>query len=172
MIPKVYKDLELNDISRYRAELMGVATIMVIICHSLMPPSIYVANNYVRWLLVQGNRGVDIFLFLSGYGISFSLNMIYQKDSDSLWHKQQQRGGVIHWYIARYSKVLPTYIVLSAIYFILDAYSNNQNLMENVVKGISTIGYFTSHNGFWFFALLFPLYLISPVLFKMLNNSR
>lgn len=44
--------------------------------------------------------------------------------------------------------------------------------MENVVKGISTIGYFTSHKGFWFFALLFPLYLISPVLFRILNNSK
>lgn len=57
----------LFDFSRFRSELMGVATILIILCHTtkynmVMPSWLYT---------IFGNcgAGVDIFLFLSGMGI-------------------------------------------------------------------------------------------------------
>lgn len=72
---------QLNDLSQYRKELMGLATIMIIVCHApgsgvLMPPAI-------GRLLNEGHLGVDIFLFLSGIGCWFSLNKEKDRNRNS-----------------------------------------------------------------------------------------
>lgn len=54
---------------------MGFSTLLILICHSIKYVGI---NNGVMYhLLIQGNRGVDIFLFLSGIGIYYSLNRFF-----------------------------------------------------------------------------------------------
>lgn len=63
---------DFGDISRYRTQLMGMASLMIIACHApasgvLMPPVL--AN-----VLSYGNFGVDIFLLLSGLGLYYSLS--------------------------------------------------------------------------------------------------
>ena len=62
----------LNLISKYRAELMGISTILILICHAagndvLMP-------KWLRYVVAQGAIGVDVFLFLSGMGLYHSLS--------------------------------------------------------------------------------------------------
>lgn len=63
---------ELEDLSNKRTQLMGLATLMIIICHTsashvLMP-------HWLSKLMDLGNYGVDIFLFLSGLGLFYSLS--------------------------------------------------------------------------------------------------
>lgn len=65
------KTFPLHKISEYRTELMGLSAIMILICHAAgndlaMP-------HYLRLLIAQGQIGVDIFLFLSGMGLYYSL---------------------------------------------------------------------------------------------------
>lgn len=62
----------LNLISKYRAELMGVSTLLILICHAagndvFMP-------SWLMYVVAQGQLGVDIFLFLSGMGLYYSLS--------------------------------------------------------------------------------------------------
>lgn len=71
-----------NDISRYRTQLMGIATLLVIFGHS-------VGNGVVmpRWmesLCGLASVGVDIFLLVSGLGLWYSLKVLIMK---------QIRGG-------------------------------------------------------------------------------
>ena len=66
------RQFDFGDISRYRTQLMGLATLMIIACHApasgvLMPPVFAKVLSY-------GNFGVDIFLFLSGLGLFYSLS--------------------------------------------------------------------------------------------------
>ena len=66
------KDYNLNNISKYRGELMGFAIIIVMLFHvSLSKTSPWFG------LRRMGNLGVDIFFFLSGIGLWYS------------WAKQQ-----------------------------------------------------------------------------------
>lgn len=63
----------LNLISKYRAELMGVSTLLILICHAagndvLMP-------KWLMYVVAQAQLGVDIFLFLSGMGLYYSLSI-------------------------------------------------------------------------------------------------
>ena len=64
------KYVNLGDLSRYRTELMGLSALLILICHStayIDMPSIVV------YALSVANIGVDLFLFLSGMGMWYSL---------------------------------------------------------------------------------------------------
>ena len=93
-----------NDISKYRTQLMGIATLLVIFGHS-------VGNGVVmpRWmesLCGLASVGVDIFLLVSGLGLWYSLKSI---DSQvNLW-------GVKCWYIRRYKRILVPYFIIAGI---------------------------------------------------------
>lgn len=63
---------DLNLLSQYRTPLMGLAALMIVVCHALsygveMP-------GLIASLLERGGLGVDIFLFLSGIGCWYSLS--------------------------------------------------------------------------------------------------
>lgn len=88
--------VSLGIFTQYRRELMGVATVLILLCHSLLPPAIHCPNDILRWIIITGNRGVDIFLFLSGLGMYHSLRKMTK------WN----RGGVIRWYAKRYRHIL------------------------------------------------------------------
>ena len=62
--------MELSLISQYRTALMGIATIMILVCHSAGPISM---PSIIGYPISYLNIGVDIFLFLSGMGMYYSL---------------------------------------------------------------------------------------------------
>ena len=64
--------LNLGLFTKYRTELMGVATILIILCH--MPAHEVVMPSPLAMMLSHGGAGCDIFLFLSGLGMYCSLN--------------------------------------------------------------------------------------------------
>ncbi len=53
---------------------MGIATLMIIACHA--PASGVLMPRVISCLFTLGNYGVDIFLFLSGLGLSYSMNKL------------------------------------------------------------------------------------------------
>ena len=66
------KAAQLQLLSKYRTELMGVGAICILLCHSvgrdvLMP-------GFLSQILSYGNIGVDIFLLSSGMGMFYSLS--------------------------------------------------------------------------------------------------
>lgn len=95
--------INLSWISEFRIQLMGIATLCILLCHAVgrgvvMPDALaYVFN--------LGNYGVDMFLLLPGMSMYFSL--------------KSRRSPLGKWYKKRYIKILlpflmiaiPTYIV-------------------------------------------------------------
>lgn len=67
----IVRNFNLGDISRYRTELMGLSALLVLFCHSIaylkMPKMLLYAISF-------SNIGVDLFLFLSGMGMWYSLS--------------------------------------------------------------------------------------------------
>lgn len=63
---------EIKDLSTYRTQLMGMATLMIIACHA--PASGVVMPHLLTRIFTQGNYGVDLFLLLSGLGVYYSLS--------------------------------------------------------------------------------------------------
>lgn len=143
----------LNLISRYRTELMGISAILILICHAagnnvLMP-------KWLMYLVAQGAIGVDIFFFLSGMGLYYSL-FSYK--------------GVKSWYARRYRRLLVPYLAITIPLGIINIAVYNESLLR-VLSGISTLQYWISHQAAWFIALLLPLYGVAPWLNRWLKNK-
>lgn len=146
----------LSYLSIYRTHIMGVASIMILLCHAVgrgvEMPIIF------RWILNFGNYGVDIFLFLSGLGLYYSLSDFY--------------GNIITWYAKRYVRILTPYIIISLPYWTYYCVINKLSILDFLYY-FSTIGFWCEHKGAWFVAMLLPLYLIAPILYKLVKyNDR
>lgn len=92
--------------SQYRSELMGIATLLIIICHA----PIY-GVQMPQWLsifLSNGGLGVDIFLFLSGMGMYNS------------WTSNKKKGNsLLFWLFKRYIRIIiPSILIIIPIYFL------------------------------------------------------
>lgn len=84
-----------QDISEYRGQLMGIATLLVIFGHS-------VGNGVAmpRWmesLCGLSSVGVDIFLLVSGLGLWYSLTSL---------NGNNVQQGVRCWYLRRYKRIV------------------------------------------------------------------
>lgn len=144
-------DLEL--LSRYRINLMGIAAILILLCHShycIEFPDI------IKPLVIKGNLGVDVFLVLSGIGLYFSLS--------------KRETTICHWYIRRYLRIgIPFLIIIGAEY--LFAFFHNEISFTRFLFALSTLGYWFHHEGAWFVSLLTLLYFFSPLLFMFRNKE-
>lgn len=133
---------------------MGVAAIMVILCH--IPKYGVEVNGILRLILIYGNIGVDIFLFLSGLGCFFSLS---------------KAPNLITWYKKRIYRIFIPYTLMQVpfwLYYISVGDFNVQN--EFIIY--STLGFWLWHSGAWYVALIIPLYLLTPFIYKILYSGR
>lgn len=140
---------QLSKISEIRTELMGLSAILILICHSVA----YIEMPRVlHYSLSLGNIGVDLFLFLSGMGMWYSLSKMHM-------------GGVKQWYTDRYIKLFVPYLVivlpLNAIEYVMGLYEGQD--IWNYLFGLTTLRFFVSHDAPWFIAALLPLYLLAPL---------
>ena len=136
----------LNDISKYKLELMGISTLLILLCHA--PAHIPEMPALLSRLLTSCAYGVDVFLFLSGMGLWYSFQKI--KDKSSL----------LEWYKKRYLRLLlPCFIV--QLLFI-----SKPNIVQHILF-FTGISYYIKGDGFWFVDMLIPLYLITPLLIKI-----
>ena len=85
----------LSYLSKYRTELMGVSTLLILLCHSIAYIKMPVVLHYA---ISFSNIGVDFFLFLSGMGLWYSLS--------------SSTTGMAKWYAGRYTKLLVPYFTV------------------------------------------------------------
>ena len=151
----------LNNLSHYRTHLMGVAALMIIICHA--PASGVLMPWWLRRIFGFGNFGVDIFLFLSGLGCSYSLAKLNVGNL--------ALGGAIAWYKRRLYRVFVPYLIIYFPYCLL-FYLLGKYTVCDCLLCLSTLEYWFFHRGAWFISLIIVLYMLSPLMFCMLSGKR
>lgn len=139
-------NIELEDVSRYRAPLMGVAMLLIILFHVPL-------SRWSPWfgLYRCGNIGVDMFLFLSGVGLWFS------------WTKTP---SLKHFFRRRYLRVYPAWLVVSLIYFIPRWYGDWSFLVGNVL--IDWDFWRVGNLTFWYVPAIMMLYTLAPLYIKLI----
>lgn len=85
-------------ISKYRNELFGVAIISIITLHHF--EDVGGGKLYLNFI---GAIGVDIFMFLSGMGLCFSM---------------KKNSNIKDFYIRRIRRILPTYLLVAGLFYI------------------------------------------------------
>ncbi|MBR5076747.1 MAG: acyltransferase [Bacteroidales bacterium] len=141
----------LKVLSTYRTELMGLATLLIIICHApangvAMPALL---DKILRW----GGIGVDIFLFCSGLGMYFSIR------KNNNWKR---------WYIHRYLTLFVPFLLFAIPYYLFRMAIDGDDIWH-FLGNISTLSFWTRHEGAWFVAMLLPLYLVTPFIARLID---
>ena len=135
---------------------MGASAILIILCHA---PASIVLPKYISSILTRGGWGVDVFLYLSGLGLYFSLSKGCLNSNFSLKT----------WYSHRFKKLIIPYLLSYAPLCIIRGIIKNESIFS-IIGDISTISFWTHHSGPWFVALIVPLYLLAPVLFSIFDK--
>ena len=137
-----------KDISTYRSELMGWAILWIMMLHFT-----FTQIKPLGFLAQYGFAGVEIFMFVSGFGLYFSLD----KDSN-----------LLHFYKKRLLRIFPTYYILGIFASIL---LYNDSVVTYLFR-YTTIGFWTGGvYGEWYIPSIVLLYLLAP-LFKELYHKK
>lgn len=142
--------LDLNIYSKYRTEIMGIATIMIIMAHArgLEFLSLPICEKIQGQM---GNCGVELFLFVSGFGLYYSLS---------------KAKSLSHWYKHRYLRIgVPFVLVTTSLYFFRLPLGEPFGVVDFSFH-ITTLEYWLYHNGAWYVAMLIPLYFLSPFIYR------
>lgn len=145
-------------ISRYKGVLMGIAILIVVYGHMFYYHSglkDYTVLNITQWYTVGS---VDIFLFLSGFGIYHSL----KKNAEPLGFLER-----------RFARLLPSYLPFILVYCGFMLWSGQMNKWQ-VLGNLTTFGWWTRLGAQfnWYIPTLIALYLISPLLFAVIERDR
>lgn len=151
---KKVTNFDLSSLSTYRTQLMGIATLMIIVCHA--PASGVLMPSVLAKILDLGNLGVDIFLFLSGLGCYYTLSKSVR---------------TVSYYKKRTYRLLIPYLTIS-LPFAIFYWAIGQNSILDCIYTITTLEFWLYHKGAWFVALMIPLYFISPLLYRAMNLGK
>ena len=156
-----------QSVSTFRSELMGAAILWIMLFHSKIFPPIaqhnFIGNSIVYQLILDGGSGVDIFLFLSGMGIYFS------------WEKNR---NLLSFYKKRLIRILPTYIFITGIYWIIYIHYNSPDLsvMELLSEWVANVSGYTwfirGTLAFWYIPAQIIFYIVAPFFLIMFKKGK
>ena len=165
-----FPDIEMSHISRFRAEHMGAAILMIILFHVALPRS-----SAFFGLRRVGNVGVDIFLFLSGIGLWYSWTKQMAKcqmDSVKAFSHEWWQ-----FYKRRLVRVYPTWLLIACLYYI-PRYHNGLNWwahghgLADLLGDILVNWDFWLHDEltFWYIPAIMMLYLFAPMFMELIRR--
>ena len=150
------KDPNPNELNQsHTNELKGVAILMVIFSH--IGYFLFTDHRFLYPLSVAGGVGVNIFLFLSGFGLTIS--------------ETKSKRSVLSFYSKRLKNIfIPMWLVLVST-LILDFYILNRTYsVTTIIQNI--LGFFPNgdidsaiNSPLWYFSLILFYYLVFPVVF-------
>ena len=151
----------LAKISKYRSELMGVAIIWILFAHSGVSFSFLpVGASLMQFVKSNGFGGVDLFLFLSGFGVFRSLS-----------HNEDPAA----FYGRRIKRVLPAYLPILILWLLVNISSVSWKALPfalwNNLTGLSF--WLQKSPAFnWYILALPSFYLLAPAFFHVMKRWR
>lgn len=154
---KNHLSFNLGLFSQYRPELMGIATLLIIICHA--PVFGVQMPRWMSTIMSNGGLGVDIFLFLSGMGIY-----------NSYLNNSQKGRGLLYWLLKRYIRIIiPLALIIIPIRF---CFSDGYNNTSSMLMELCGLGSLFGKSPLWFISCILILYLLTPLFTFVLCGKR
>lgn len=143
-------------LSKYRTAMMGIAAWLIVWYHCFLDTPISMINYVVG---EKGAFGVDIFVFLSGFGIA---------------HLLRKKESYVDYMRFRAGKILPqnyAALILCAVFMLI--YEREALTIEwfsvNIVPFSALLGADTEY---WYVCAALGYYAIAPFIVRMMDNSR
>ena len=149
-------------LSKFRSELMGFAILWVVWFHSSVYLNFFPVaflNNCFSFIKDIGYGGVDIFLLVSGMGIYNSLS----------------ENNISQYIKNRIKRIVPVWWLFLIISVFLGRFVFHMFFSTLEIIGYATFtGYWLDmqNQGNWYVYTIILFYLISPVLYSLIENSE
>lgn len=143
-----------NSLTAYRSELFEIATLMIVLCHSV---SIVPFPDTLATLISYGTMGVNIFLFLSGVGLYYSM---------------KNNGDCLEFYKKRFIRVVIPYLFIAGLWYGIRYLICEKGNIVQFLYELSTLSFWKEHKGAWYVAAIIPIYIIYPLLFRWLEKGK
>lgn len=145
------KDNMTSKITEIRTFLMGVAILCIMVFHTT---DIFVVPIFMASIQKTGYLGVDIFFFVSSYGLYYSM---------------QKTTSLKEWYLRRLKRILPTFWLISITMGLVKGWSLYEHLREETF-----FGFFLPWTNrdvyydviFWYIPAALLFYLLFPLFYK------
>lgn len=144
--------------SEYRSQLMGIATLLIIICH--IPLFGVVMPQWMNTIMASCGFGVDIFLFLSGLGMYNSYN---RRIKNGMKLKK--------WMVLRYLRIMCPLVILVFPFVSYQLFSEKQAVFTAILQ-LSGFGPLFGKGALWFIPCILLLYLFTPILNWLMKQKR
>lgn len=143
----------LQSISKYRTELMGIAIIGVLIGH-------IIAFNQLDYPVIDSiAHGIHTagFLFLSGYGVYYSLS---------------KNGSSGQFYVRRFWRFYVPFLLIYLPFLLRTIFTGNFNIFAFLSR-ITTLTFWIDGNvdGMWYISVSLILYLLVPPIYHWFTRS-
>lgn len=147
-------------LSKYRTAIMGFAALWILFFH-VWQPLIPVSSNMVinDFVLFEhfstnfGYSGVDIFLLLSGAGLTYAI----------------KKESILTFYVRRLRRVLPPYLLLAVLRFIFEKWT-----ILDFLRNVSGLNFFAVHifSFLWFVTAIITFYIFFPLYYRIFSKVR
>lgn len=149
-----------NILSKYKNELYGFSILWIILYHGTIkvPGALGKELALLSGFIKRGNCGVEIFLFLSGI---------------CLYYSMKKEFNIKNFYIRRFKRIIMPFLLINGIYWFIICVVYKHDIFL-FLKNITLFSFWFEGNKIaWFIALIIPLYILYPFLFKyILNNNK
>lgn len=157
--------IRLGIFSRYRDILFGLSTLLIIVFHAAedivvnqLAPNFAINMLAKLYMTAVGSIGVEIFLFLSGMGIYYSLS----KNSDRT-----------SFYARRMLRIIFPYVGIGFLYwFIRDVLILKLSFLRTLYDFSFLSFWIEGVDNLWYIGFIIPLYLLSPFLHRFTENAH
>lgn len=140
-------------LSQFRAAIMGISMVFVIMFHQQ-----FISGSIPFFFHKTGYLGVDAFLFISGFGIYFSLNKYNTINTEN----------ILSFYKRRMLRMMPTCIIAGISFLYLWMVS---------IPGLYYSGSLNFYSAFigldvWYIRTIMIYYLLAPFLYSIIKSSK
>lgn len=149
-----------NDLSKYRSQIYGISIMWIVIFHIYEAFNSKLSFTSISSLIFNnGNLGVDIFLFLSGISMYYSMRK----------YKKLNLSNIMDFYKRRFKKILKVYILFCIPFLIL----RDIIMQNNMHKFVRQVLFFDQRvSSFWFLMAIMICYFIYPGLRLLLLKGK
>ncbi|MCQ2256415.1 MAG: acyltransferase family protein [Bacteroidaceae bacterium] len=133
----------------------GVAIVFVVLSHLVLRNEIWFEYRVLKMMFHDGRLGVNIFFFLSVYGLCFSY---------------ENSKNLISFYIKRIKRIYPMYLVFIVLY--LSLFGSSEYILTAICHffGLVVLSPFYGMMEEWYIPALTIVYIVFPLLYKVVEK--
>ena len=146
-------------ISKHRSAIMGLMALLIIIYHAEWTTNI---NVYDMTINKFGSIGVDVFVFISGFGLAYALT---------------KYDDFATYIIKRFGRILPAYYTFEIINFIIALLlllvGIKNNLLQPIESWLIPVGVWVNYDSHkWYIAGILGFYILAALIYPAMRRSK